>query len=77
VRQYAFGSPEFDEAIRTATHQAWQETLDAGRPVFYLTQDGLELMQYPDGRKFEIRWIPGAPAGHNYEVIRELKSDAA
>jgi hypothetical protein len=74
---YEFGSAEFDEAVRAAGHQAFLETLAAGLPVFYLDDDGLDLMQLPDGRKFEIRWIPGAPGGENYEVIREVTAHAA
>jgi hypothetical protein len=34
-------------------------------------------MEQPDGRRFEIRWIPGACAGENYEILRELKRHAA
>ena len=74
---YEFGSAEFDEAVRAAGHQAFLETLAAGLPVFYLDDDSLDLMQLPDGRKFEIRWIPGAPGGENYEVIREVTAHAA
>jgi hypothetical protein len=46
--------------------------LAAGLPVFYLDKDGLDVMEQPDGRRFEIRWIPGAPSGSNYEVLGEL-----
>ena len=74
---YDFASKEFDEAVRAARHQAFLETLAAGLPVFYLDDDGLNVMQCPDGRKFEIRWIPGAPSGENYSVIRELTAHAA
>ena len=74
---YDFGSKKFDEAVRAACHQAFLETLAAGLSVFYLDNDGVEAMQRPDGRKFEIRWIPGAPSGENYEVIRELPAHAA
>ena len=74
---YDFGSREFDEAARAAGHQAFLETLAAGLPVFYLDDDGLNVMQYPDGRRFEIRWIPGAPSGENYEIIRELTAHVA
>jgi hypothetical protein len=74
---YDFGSKEFDEAVRAAGHQAFLETLAAGLPVFYVDTEGLNVMQYPDGRRFEIRWIPGAPSGENYEVIRELTAPAA
>ena len=73
---YDFGSKEFDEAVRAAGHQAFLETLAAGLPVFYL-DDGLNVMECPDGRRFEIRWIPGAPSGENYEVVRELTAHAA
>jgi len=31
-------------------------------------------MELADGRRFEIRWIPGAPSGQNYEILRELKA---
>jgi len=35
------------------------------------------VMELPDGRRFEISWIPGAPSGSNYEIVRELKVRAA
>ena len=75
--KFEFGSPEFHEAVAAATHEAFLETLAAGLPVFYLDDDGLNVMQQPDGRKFEIRWIPGAPSGQNFEIIRELTKHAA
>jgi hypothetical protein len=34
-------------------------------------------MELPDGRKFEIRYVPGAPRDQNYEVLRELNDAAA
>jgi hypothetical protein len=71
---YEFGSPEFDEAVRAAGHQAFLDTLASGHSVFYVDRDGLNVMELPDGRRFEIRWIPGAPSGENYEVIREVKA---
>jgi hypothetical protein len=69
---YEFGSPEFEEAVRMAGRRAFERTLAAGLPVFYLDSEGLDVMEYPDGRRFEIRWIPGAPSGSNYEVLREV-----
>ncbi|HEY2013358.1 MAG TPA: hypothetical protein VGH38_07640 [Bryobacteraceae bacterium] len=74
---YEFGSPEFDEAVRAAGRKAFLDTLAAGLPVFYTSDDGLEVMEQPDGHIFEIRWIPGAPSGENYEIVRELKARAA
>jgi hypothetical protein len=74
---YDFGSAEFDEAVRTAGRQAFSETLAAGLAVFYRDDAGINVMERPDGRKFEIRWLPGAPSGANYEIIRELTAHAA
>ncbi len=74
---YEFGSEAFHEAAFAAGHKAFEETLAAGLSVFYLNNEGLDVMQCPDGRRFEIRWIPGAPSGENYEIIGELSTRAA
>jgi hypothetical protein len=74
---FTFGSSEFDEAVRAAGRRAFEATLAAGLPVFYLDRDGLNVMEEPDGRRFEIRWIPGAPSGSNYEILRELQPRVA
>jgi len=70
-------SPQFDAAVRAACHEAFLETLAAGLPVFYLDSAGLNVMEHPEGRRFEIDWIPGAPAGENYRIVRELTAHAA
>ena len=74
---YDFGSTQFDDAVRAATRKAFAEALAAGLPVFYLDTDGFNVMERGDGRRFEIRWLPGAPSGENYEIIRELTAHAA
>ena len=74
---YEFGSAEFDEAAFAAGHQAFLDTLASGHSVFYTNEEGLNVMELPDGRRFEIRWLPGAPSGENYEVVRELAKRAA
>ena len=74
---YEFASQEFHDAVRSATRKAFEDTLAAGLPVFYLDDEGLDVMEQPDGRRFEIRWIPGAPAGKNFEILREIKRRAA
>jgi hypothetical protein len=74
---YEFASEEFDNAVRAATRKAFEETLAAGLSVFYLDNDGLDVMEQPDGSRFEIRWIPGTPSGENYKVLREVKKRAA
>lgn len=71
-------SDEFDTAIAAAGIGARKETLEAGVPVFYRDcLSGLDLMEYPDGRRFEIRYVPGASREHNYEVLREISKSAA
>ncbi|HUI78895.1 MAG TPA: hypothetical protein VLY24_13300 [Bryobacteraceae bacterium] len=67
---------------RTARQQPWDrardEALARGVSVFYRDHGtGIEIMQQPDGRRFEIRFIAGAPRGHNYEIVRELSASAA
>ena len=74
---YDFGSTQFDVAVRAATRSAFAETLAAGLPVFYVDDAGLNVMERADGRRFEIRWLPGAPSGETYEIIRELTAYAA
>jgi hypothetical protein len=74
---YDFASKEFDDAVRAAGRRAFEESLAAGLPVFYLDDEGLNVMEQPDGRRFEIRWIPGAPSGENYEILREVTPRAA
>ena len=74
---YEFASKEFDDAVRAAGRRAFEETLAAGLSVFYLDDEGLDVMEQPDGRRFEIRWIPGAPSGENFEILREIKKRAA
>jgi hypothetical protein len=74
---YDVGSAQFDDAVRAATRKAFAETLAAGLPVFYVDGDGLNVVERTDGRRFEIRWLPGAPSGENYEITRELTAHAA
>ena len=75
-------NPSFDDkfkaAVEVAGAQARIETLQAGIPVFYRDSGrSLNIMEYPNGRKFEIRFLDGAPGDQNYEVLRELDETAA
>ena len=74
---YDFCSTQFDEAVRAAGRRAFAETLAAGLSVFYIDAAGLNVMERRDGQRFEIRWLPGAPSGENYEITRELTARAA
>jgi hypothetical protein len=63
-------TPEFTRDAEAAIDRAREETLAAGVAVFYRDAvSGLEIMEQPDGQRFEIRYIPGAPGDRNYEVV--------
>lgn len=73
-----FFDDEFKAAIQLAGAQARIETLQAGVPVFYRdSARNLDILEHPDGRKFEIRFLNGARGDSNYRVVRELKDTAA
>ena len=68
----------FSAAIVAAGSRARLDTLQAGIPVFYRDwKQNLDVMEQPDGRKFEVRFIAGAPRESNYRLIRELDRTAA
>jgi hypothetical protein len=71
-----FFGKEFDDAIVAAGNAAREETLRAGVPVFYSDDSGVYIKEMPDGRRFEIQFIPHAPGECNYQVVRELRSAA-
>ena len=67
----------FDAAVKAAIAYARAETLKAGVSLFYRdAPTGLEVMEQPDGRIFEIRYLPGQPGDRNHEVLRELPPKA-
>ena len=73
IENSGFFSQEFMAAIVSAGARALLETLAAGVPVFYRDWNrNLDIMEQPDGRKFEVCFIVGAPRETNYRVIREL-----
>lgn len=73
-----FFQEAFSAAIISAGARARLETLEAGVPVFYRDwKRNVDVMEQPDGRKFEVCFIAGAPRESNYRVIRELDETAA
>jgi hypothetical protein len=71
-------SQEFDVNVSKAVAEATRATLTAGVCLFYRdSRIGIDIMEQPDGRRFEIRYIPNAPGETNHEVVRELSSRAA
>jgi len=77
VKLDIFGD-EFNRPAEGAWDRARDEALARGAPVFYQEDEtGLEIMEQSDGRRFEIRFISGAPRGENYKILRELPARAA
>jgi hypothetical protein len=73
-----FFGDDFTLAVKYACARAKLETLKAGVPVFYRdAKQNIDVMEQPDGRKFEISFITGAPRERNYKVLRELDKTAA
>ncbi|MFL6463230.1 MAG: hypothetical protein ACJ73N_02320 [Bryobacteraceae bacterium] len=76
--EFSILSEEFSRQAAAAGDRARRQVLEQGVPVFYQDNEtGIEIMEQPDGRKFEIRYIPGAPRDRNYEIVRELKHSSA
>ena len=60
-----------EEAVR----EAIADLKAHGIPIFYRDwETGMEIMEEADGRRFEIRYIPGAPRDRHVEVLREIKA---
>jgi len=69
---------DFIEAIVSAGARARMQTLKAGVPVVYRDfHRNIDVMEQPNGRKYEIRFVAGAPRERNYQVVRELDETAA
>ena len=69
---------DFDAKVTAAGIRAKRETVAAGVPVFYRdSASGLDLMEYPDGRRFEIQYVAAAQRENNYRVLREIGKTAA
>lgn len=69
---------EFMAAASAAGGRARIEMLKAGIPVAYRDRGrGIDVMEYPDGRKVEIQYLEGSRGPENYRVIREIRDTAA
>jgi hypothetical protein len=70
-------SEEFAQAASAAWNRARQDALENGQPVFFQNEDGRYVLEQPNGKRFEIRFRPGAPRDANFEIVRELPATAA
>jgi hypothetical protein len=70
-------SEEFAQRASAAWNGAREQALRNGHYVINEDEDGRYVLEQPDGKRFEIRWIPGAPRGENYEIVRELPASNA
>ena len=76
MRKVEFLSNEFAEDFAAAGLAARRRALAAGLPVVYVDEQGRYVQESPDGRLFEIRFVPDAPRESHVVVIRELTSAA-
>jgi hypothetical protein len=68
----------FTIAVKNAIGRARADTLKAGVSVFYRDEkEGIDVLEQSDGRKFEVRFLSGAPGDRNYEILREIGKTAA
>ena len=74
---YDILSDEFTELAISAFLAARARALAAGIPVVYEDPAGFPVQEWPDGRRFEIRFRPGAPRAEHIEIVRELTARAA
>ena len=71
-------SAKLEAAFKAGVADAIRESFKAGLSIFYHDyQAGIDVMEQPDGRKFEIRYIANAPGDCNHQVLRELTRSAA
>ena len=69
---------DFTVAVKAACSRAREDALKVGVPVFYRDEkENADIMEQPDGRRFEIRFVAGMPRDRNYQVLRELGKTAA
>jgi hypothetical protein len=69
-------SEEFAQAATAVWNRACRNALHNGHSVFYQDDDGRYVLEQPDGKRFEIRFLAGAPRNANFQIVRELPAAA-
>ena len=72
MASFSILSDEFALAAAAAGFRARQKALAAGHSVVFVDDLGRYVEEMPDGRKFEIRLVPGAPRESHVVVLGEL-----
>lgn len=68
---------EFMHTVVDACAKARSTALKLGHPVVYRDSGGEYVAEYPDGRRFEVRFDPTRPRDSHLVVLRELPSSTA
>ena len=63
---------EFAQAAAAAGLRARRIALAAGHPVVFVDDLGRYVEELPDGRRFEIRLLPGAPRESHKQILGEI-----
>ena len=69
-------TPEFAQAATDAGLRARETALAAGHPVVFRDTFGRYVEEFPDGKRLEIRFQPGAPRESHLFVLGELPAPA-
>jgi hypothetical protein len=69
---------QFVDSAISIFARASQETLDAGVPIFYRDpESGMDVMERPDGSRFQVLFLSNAPLEDHYQIVRQLNRTAA
>jgi hypothetical protein len=66
---------EFMHAVVDACAKARSTALQMGHPVVYRDSGGDYVAEYPEGRRFKVRFDPAGPRESHLVVLREISSN--
>jgi hypothetical protein len=68
---------EFARVVENACSKARSTALEAGHVVVYRDADGGYIAEYPEGRRFAVRFDSTRPRESHMVILREISSNAA